>query len=443
MNKIIYKQKNKIALALLVLGGVVSNVGVVSSASSSSSVHSQECVTGGSNTQPDITLNPSQIRASDTGQNGDGSSLPGSSGDTAIVAPTPATGITGASNPEIRVTWMSGDTITSFPKTTYLAAIESIRAALGKTGRSIQLVDGIQPITNEEQFARVTGDIKCVRLPLSEKAKRDAEEIYEKLKTVSRFEVSTELTQFLETKRQEYFYDKDPSYILPNEYVNNFLRVYVDLICDGASSLEILIEAMENWKEKHESYKAVRGLDVLKGFKSIVTDLIDTPPEHRQDKRELIMTFLDNNRDTVQDRWSEVYNILDHAQTSISKGQAVRLILDTLQNWEEKNSKIPEERTNNDVFLASFADMITQITTYNDGETVEEKAKEFKTFLANNIVAIKDTLDQCKDILRSKRGLLCIECMRAWYVSSSLLTRLNRLCRQRLESISYRSIIHS
>jgi hypothetical protein len=169
MNKIIYKQKNKIGLALLVLGGVVSNVGVVSSASSSSSPYptqeiqaQQGPVTGVNNPQLDITLNPYQIRAIDTGQNGGGPLLlSSSSGSTPIVVPTPATGITDASNPEIRVTWMSGDTITSFPKTTYLAAIESIRAALGETGRSIRLLDGIQPIRNEEQFGRVTGDIQC------------------------------------------------------------------------------------------------------------------------------------------------------------------------------------------------------------------------------------------------------------------------------------------
>ena len=143
---------------------MVSNVGVTSSTSSSSSVHSQECVTGGSNTQPDITLNPSQIRASDTGQNGDGPLLlSSSSGGTPIVAPTPATGITDASNtPEIRVTWMSGDTITTLPKGINLSeARRLIRAALGETGRSIRLLDGIQPITNEERFSRVAGDIQC------------------------------------------------------------------------------------------------------------------------------------------------------------------------------------------------------------------------------------------------------------------------------------------
>ena len=152
MDKIIYKQKNKIALAVLVLGGVVSNVGVVSSASSSSSARLQECVTRGDN------------RASDTGQNGDGPLLlSSSSGGTPIVAPTPATGITDASNtPEIRVR-MSGDTITTLPKGINLSeARRLIRAVLGETGRSIRLLDGIQPITNEEQFARVTGDIQCV-----------------------------------------------------------------------------------------------------------------------------------------------------------------------------------------------------------------------------------------------------------------------------------------
>jgi hypothetical protein len=84
MNKIIYKQRNKILLALLVLGGVVSNVGVTSSTSSSSSVHSQECVTGVDNAQLGITLNPSQIRASDIS----GNSLPGSSGDTTTAQST-------------------------------------------------------------------------------------------------------------------------------------------------------------------------------------------------------------------------------------------------------------------------------------------------------------------------------------------------------------------
>jgi hypothetical protein len=183
MNKIIYKQKNKIALALLVLGGVVRASGYRSYVSDLANYalgfcrHRRPLTTseftpvvpsdighnpGSSNPQPGITRNTSQIGASDTGQNGDGSSLPGSSGDTPIVAPTPATGITYASNaPEIRVTWMSGKTI-SFPKTTLSEAIKSIRVALGETGRSIRLLDGIQPITNEEQFARVTGDIQCV-----------------------------------------------------------------------------------------------------------------------------------------------------------------------------------------------------------------------------------------------------------------------------------------
>ena len=139
---------------------MVSNVGVTSSTSSSSSVHSQECVTGGDNAQLGITLNPSQIRASDISDN----SLPGSSGDIPIVAPTPAAGITYASNPEIRVTWMSGDTITTLPKGINLSeARRLIRAAVADKDVHIDFMRNHQKIT-EAEFAsdQVTGDIQCV-----------------------------------------------------------------------------------------------------------------------------------------------------------------------------------------------------------------------------------------------------------------------------------------
>lgn len=77
--------------------------------------------------------------------------------------------------------------------------------------------------------------------------------------------------------------------------------------------------------------------------------------------------------------------------------------------------------------------MITQ-STNNDGKTVEEKVKEFNTFLANNIVSIKDTLDQCKEKFRSKEWFLCNECVSAWSVCCRRLTRLNRLRERNVQS---------
>ena len=122
-------------------------------------------------------------------------------------------------------------------------------------------------------------------------------------------------------------------------------------------------------------------------------------------------------------------------KTTFNKFQSFKVINDTLQKWKEKNSMIPEESANNDAFLASFADMIKQSTT-NDGKTVEEKVKEFKTFLANNIVTIKDTLGECEEILRSEGRLLCNECVGAWSVYQNVLWRLTKLCKQNVKPIS-------
>jgi hypothetical protein len=151
MNKIIYKQKNKILLALLVLGCVVSNVGVVSSAYLSSSpyptqeIQAQEGpVTGVNNTQPGITRNTSQIRASDTGQNGDGEnypSLPGSSGDIPIAEPTRVQTNTTLTviNP------FTGIPLLTSTKLQYSEVIAKIRAQLGQ-GLIIKLTQNGQVI---------------------------------------------------------------------------------------------------------------------------------------------------------------------------------------------------------------------------------------------------------------------------------------------------------
>lgn len=229
------------------------------------------------------------------------------------------------------------------------------------------MIKNTDKIEDETQFAKVQGKIQCVILPLSQKAKRDAEEIYEKLKTVfrfnvrqeleHRFNVRQELEQFLETKRQEYLYNKkeELSYLLPNEYVNNFLRVCVDLICDDISKnidcawSNVIIEAIEGWETSQQCHKALLAGDVVTHFESIAKDLLDTP-EHIQGKLDTLMTFLDNNRDIVQDRWSELYIMTKEWMPS----KEVRLIQDTLQNWKEKNSIIPEERTNNDVRTMMF-----------------------------------------------------------------------------------------
>ena len=157
MNKIIYKQKNKIALALLVLGCVVCNVGVTSSASSSSSARLQECVTGSSNTQPDITLNPSQIRASDTGQNGDGSSLPGSSGDIPIAEPTRV-----QTNTTLTViNSLNGTRLLTSTKLQYSEVIAKIREQLGQ-GLIIKLTQDGQVIPQNTPD-KLEGEIGYVR----------------------------------------------------------------------------------------------------------------------------------------------------------------------------------------------------------------------------------------------------------------------------------------
>ena len=187
MNKIIYKQKNKIALALLVLGCVVCNVGVTSSASSSSSARLQECVTGSSNTQPDITLNPSQIRASDTGQNGDGSSLPGSSGDIPIAEPTRV-----QTNTTLTViNSLNGTRLLTSTKLQYSEVIAKIREQLGKDciiklTQNGQVIPSNTPDKLEGEIGYVRGgSIISVVLPdyyeLLTKPQRSIHEIRSKL----------------------------------------------------------------------------------------------------------------------------------------------------------------------------------------------------------------------------------------------------------------------
>jgi hypothetical protein len=182
MNKIIYKQKNKIALALLVLGGMVrasSYRSYVSGLYNNLANYAlgfcshrrpatiSEAFTpvvpsnighdpGSSNTQPGITRNTSQIRASDTGQNGDGSSLPGSSGDT-----------TTAQSPQVETDAtltvrhaVSGRTLLEFDHNLlYSQVIAQIRKELGQ-GLIIKLTQNGQVIESNTTPA-LGGEIDC------------------------------------------------------------------------------------------------------------------------------------------------------------------------------------------------------------------------------------------------------------------------------------------
>jgi len=229
------------------------------------------------------------------------------------------------STPEILVTYMSGNPIITFPKTTLSAARELTREALAnqrKTDVWLEFNHNGQRIIDEEQFTHVTDGIQCVLVCLSEKAKFDAEDSFTRYtKEPIPILIIDRETKVLRKTLQNLFdhYGKRMNQPDFDMYKTTLLKRYAELICDKIMTIEDitlskLIDMLHDLKEKYAINFAIDiGTDpsvtsaALEQFKTMVRQAFTSVKDDDSLETEMtkVKNFLDEHKGVLSHKTTD------------------------------------------------------------------------------------------------------------------------------------------